>query len=84
MALPWREDESWRRRYPQSGPDWTLGMPQGATDPLAPMGRIDQYGRMGSALGGGHLAPWQRKVILGFVVGAVVLTAVSLLLVFFG
>ncbi|MFF4694396.1 hypothetical protein [Streptomyces chattanoogensis] len=84
MALPWRQDEGWRRRYPQPGPDWTQGMPQGPTDPLTPMGRIDQYGRMGSALRGGYLASWQRKVILGFVIGAVAVIVASLLLVFFG
>ncbi|MEV0374305.1 hypothetical protein AB0I10_31645 [Streptomyces sp. NPDC050636] len=84
MELPWRQDEGWRRSYPQPGPDWTQGMPQGPTDPLTPMGRIDQYGRMGSALRGGYLAAWQRKVILGFVIGAVVVPVVSLLLVFFG
>ncbi|AJT63185.3 hypothetical protein T261_1499 [Streptomyces lydicus] len=59
-------------------------MPQGPTDPLTPMGRIDQYGRMGSALRGGYLASWQRKVILGFVIGAVAVIVASLLLVFFG
>ncbi|MEU8684031.1 hypothetical protein [Streptomyces sp. NPDC048611] len=84
MTLPWRENESWRRRYPQPGPDWTRGMPQGSTEPLTPMGRAEQYGRMGGALRGGRLEPWQRKVILGSVVGAVVVAAVSLLLLFFG
>ncbi|AJC53857.1 hypothetical protein [Streptomyces sp. 769] len=84
MTLPWREDESWRRRYPQPGPDWTSGMPQGATEPLTPMGRIEQYGRMGGALRGGWLAPWQRKVILAFVVGAVAVAAVAVGLIAFG
>ncbi|MFD5398393.1 hypothetical protein ACFWJW_29815 [Streptomyces sp. NPDC127097] len=84
MTLPWREDESWRRRYPQPGPDWTRGMPQGRTEPLTPMGRAEQYGRMGSALHGGRPAPWQRKVISGFVLGALVVTVVSVLLVAFG
>ncbi|MFF3542834.1 hypothetical protein [Streptomyces platensis] len=84
MTLPWREDESWRRRYPQPGPDWTQGMPQGQTEPLTPMGRVEQYGRMGSALHGGRLAPWQRKVIAGFAIGAVVVAVVSVLLVAFG
>ncbi|GAA2604989.1 hypothetical protein [Streptomyces tubercidicus] len=84
MTLPWREDESWRRRYPQAGPDWTQGMPQGRTDALTPMGRVEQYGQMGSALRGGWLAPWQRKVIFSCVVGAVVVAAVSVLLVAFG
>ncbi|GHF07975.1 MULTISPECIES: hypothetical protein [Streptomyces] len=48
------------------------------------MGRAEQYGRMGSALRGGYVAPWQRKVIRGFVVGAVVVGAVCALLVLFG
>ncbi len=84
MTLPWREDEHWRRRYPQAGPDWTQGMPQGATDPLTPMGRLEQYGRMGGALRGGYLAPWQRKVMWGFVIGALVVAVVCVLLVAFG
>lgn len=83
-TLPWREDESWRRRYPQPGPDWTSGMPQGPTDPLTPMGRADQYGRMGSALRGGHMAPWQRKMIIGFVVGALVVAVAAVLLALLG
>ncbi|MFI0903195.1 hypothetical protein ACH4TE_06540 [Streptomyces sioyaensis] len=84
MTLPWRENEEWRRRYPQPGPDWTQGMPQGQADPLTPMGRVDQYGRMGSALRAGSLSAWQRKVILGFVVGAAVITVASVLLALFG
>ncbi|MEU7435376.1 hypothetical protein AB0B07_31770 [Streptomyces sioyaensis] len=84
MTLPWRENEDWRRRYPQPGPDWTQGMPQGPTDPLTPMGRVDQYGRMGSALRAGSLSAWQRKVIVGFAVGAAVVTVVSVLLALFG
>ncbi|MFG2827247.1 hypothetical protein [Streptomyces sp. NPDC048434] len=84
MTLPWREDESWRRRYPQPGPDWTQGMPQGPTEPLTPMGRIEQYGRMGSALRGGDMAPWQRKVTFTFAVGALVVAVVSVLLALFG
>ncbi len=39
---------------------------------------------MGSALHGGRLAPWQRKVITGFVIGALVVTVVSVVLVAFG
>ncbi|MFE6691304.1 hypothetical protein ACFVFQ_33150 [Streptomyces sp. NPDC057743] len=84
MTLPWREDERWRRRYPQAGPDWTSGMPQGTTEPLTPMGRIEQVGRMGGALRGGWVAPWQRKVITGFVVGVVVVAVVAAGLIVFG
>ncbi|WP_329142395.1 hypothetical protein OIU91_01830 [Streptomyces sp. NBC_01456] len=84
MTLPWRENEDWRRRYPQPGPDWTQGMPQGPTDPLTPMGRVDQYGRMGSALRGGALSSWQRKVIAGFVIGAVAVAVGAVLLALFG
>jgi hypothetical protein len=84
MTLPWREDEHWRRGYPQAGPDWTQGMPQGAADPLTPMGRVEQYGRMGSALRGGYTAPWQRKVMLAFVIGAAAVIVVSVALVAFG
>ncbi|MFJ8672119.1 hypothetical protein [Streptomyces sp. NPDC093589] len=84
MTLPWREDEQWRRRYPQPGPDWTQGMPQGRSEPLTPMGRIEQYGRMGGALRGGYLAPWQRRVMHAFVIGAVVVAVASVLLAVYG
>ncbi|MEV7465702.1 hypothetical protein AB0O20_04185 [Streptomyces kronopolitis] len=84
MTLPWRENEDWRRRYPQPGPDWTQGMPQGTVDPLTPMGRVDQYGRMGSALRGGALSPWQRKEIAGFGIGAATVAVLSVLLALLG
>ncbi|MGX1854979.1 hypothetical protein [Streptomyces sp. NPDC055299] len=84
MTLPWRENEDWRRRYPQPGPDGTPGMPQGPADPLTPMGRVDPYGRMGNALRGGPLSPWQRKVIAGFVLGAAAVAVVAVLPALFG
>ncbi|MCQ4040888.1 hypothetical protein ACFOSC_09205 [Streptantibioticus rubrisoli] len=48
------------------------------------MGRVEQYGRMGSALRGGYTAPWQQKVMWAFVVGAAAVILVSVLLVAFG
>nr|WSX24725.1 hypothetical protein OG690_36265 [Streptomyces tubercidicus] len=49
-----------------------------------PVGRVEQYGQMGSSLRGGWLAPWQRKVIFSCVVGALAVAAVSVLLAAFG
>ncbi|MEU5211633.1 hypothetical protein [Streptomyces sp. NPDC020742] len=84
MTLPWREDEGRRRRSPRPGPDGTQGRPQGPTEPLTPMGRIEPYGRRGSALRDGRPAPWQQKVILGCALGAGVVAAASVLLALFG
>lgn len=79
--LPWRQDERWRRRYPTPpGPDPASGMPQGSLDPY----RTGQYGQFGNAARSGHLAPWQRKVMTGFVVGVAVLATLSVALIVFG
>ncbi|MGW8374978.1 hypothetical protein [Streptomyces sp. ODS28] len=80
--LPWRRDESWRRRYPQSRPDMHAGLPHSTLDPY--MGQVRQYATLGNAARSSYLTSWQRKMMAAFVIGVAVVAVASVALALWG